>query len=401
MHTQKILRLFFVCLVVLFCTGMPVDCAWARAGDVDVFEWFKKPMPKLPLASKEAFEKATKLVEEVPRNDKALAYTMRIDNTWQKDQALGTQNSFFSEKLFSDVAAFTGKPTINGRSRIDIEAKNLDEDLTAKQWYIGYVVEQGNTIEGFVDHSDDRVESLMVVIKRDYSYYLRTLVLVNGSKIIMVKYYVPIENFQQQAVMQEMVLSSFKLSHLKEREREEMLSHKLRNIAQVKYPADWKVFANSRDGKEVTIANVKKIVKHVGWEFHHQEVESSIEGKVYVMAAPRVDGEKLHEALEEYKRKIESEGIFFGTKIPDDTKFQYTGQAKSASTEVYEGTYSKNAQGDYELWVSVMTGGNYNFFMLLLTPSRNDEFINWAGNTQAYKLMLKELVLLEGAFFGD
>lgn len=401
MFVQKFSRALFVIFVLMFYTGAYANYAYANSGDVDVFEWFKKPMPQLPLANKEAFEKATKHVEEMPHNDEALAYSMRIKNTWQKDGGVRPQNTLLGEKLFLNVSSFVGKPTIFGRSRIDIEVKNLDENLTAKQWYIGYVVEQGNTIEGFVEHGDNRIESLMIVMRHDYSYYLRTLVLVNGSKIIMVKYYVPIENFPQQAVMQAMVLSSFTLTNLKERERAEMLSHKLRDIAQVKYPSGWKVFANSRDGKEVTIANVKEIVKHVGWEFHHQEVETSIEGKVYVMASSRVAGEKLNEALEEYKRKIESEGIFFGTQIPDATKFQYTGQAKSASTEVYEGSYSKNTQGNYELWVSVMTGGNYNFFMLLLTPSRNEEFMNWAENTQSYKLMLKELVFLNNAFLGD
>ena len=400
MLVQVFLRALFILSIMSLYTGLSANHAYAKYGDVDVFEWFKKPMPELPLANQEAFEKATKPVEEVPHNDEALAYSMRIKNTWQKDGGVGAQNTLFGKKLFLNVSSFVGKPTVYGRSRIDIEAKNLDEDLTAKQWYIGYVVEQGNTIEGFIDHSDNRIESLMIVTRHDYSYYLRSLVLVNGSKIIMVKYYVPIENFLQQAVMQEMVLSSFSLTNIKERERGEMLSHKLRDIAQVKYPSGWKVFANSRDGKEVTIANIREVVKEVGWT-GQKLVESSMEGKVYVMVTPRVEGEDHNEILEEYKRKVESEGIFFGSEIPDETKFQYTKQVSSATTKIHKGTYSKNTQADYELWVSVMTAGKYNYFMLLLTPTRNEEFMNWAVNTQSYKVMLKELVLLNNAFFGD
>ena len=390
---QKLIYVLFV-ILFSFVNAHAVHAASARQ-DQDIFKQIKKPMPKIAPLSDADFMNATKRVEKIPHGDKALAYSMRIDKEWTEGRGGVSMNFLLSEKIFLELDTYVSRPTISGRSRIEIEAMNDDDNLSAEQWYISYITEDGLTPEAFVTHSSNKVESLMVVMERDYSYYQRTLVVKNGSKIIMVKYYVPIHYFQEQGPMQAKVLESFKITYPQEETEQEMLMHKFLDISELYYPKGWEIFIRPRERMELTLAKVISVKGDYG-----QVIGKKTEGRLYVMV-DMVDDEyaTLSEDLERYKEKIEIQGMLFGKKLQEDYDFKYAGNMKTPITEVYEGVDSNNTQVEYELWVTAMRGGEYNHFILLMTPSRNEMFRVWAGNTQAYKEVLENYRLSSGAFF--
>ena len=383
---------FFLFLFGLM--GIQVSHAASARQDQDVFKQIKKPMPKMAPLSEADFISATKQVNKVPHGDRALAYSMRIEKDWTEGRGGASMNFLLSEKIFLELDTYVGRPTISGRSRIEIEAMNVEDNLSAEQWYISYLTEDGLTPEAFVTHSDNKVESLMVVMERDYSYYLRTLVVINGSKVIMVKYYVPIHYFQQQGPIQAKILESFKVTHPQKPEEQEMLLHKFLDVAELYYPQGWEVFIKPRERMELTLAKVINVKGQFG-----QSVGKKTEGRLYVMVEMADGYTTLSEDLKSYKEKIEIQGMLFGKKLEEDYDFKYAGNMKSPITEVYEGVDSNNTQVEYELWVTAMRGGEYNHFILLMTPSRNEMFRVWAGNTQAYKKVLENYRLSSGAFF--
>jgi len=392
----KLFKFVVVCLLgAFFIIATPMS-AHAQAAEKDIFARFKKDMPELPLMSEEEFREATKPVKKKPYNEEVLAYSMRIDKEWEEGIDRSSSNFILSEKLFLELNSYWGKPTIAGRSRLVVEALNMEGNLTAEQWYIRYILEGGFTTEGFVTHSPNKVESLMVVMEKDYSYYLRTLVMINGAKVIMVKYYVPVHYIQEQAVMQAMVLSTFKLTHIKKRVYEEMVAYRFLDIAEFKYPPNWKVYARpvrNVDRLEVTLVNMKEVRGSKG------EVTSSLtEGKLDVTVVSSRVKNTLVEEIEEYKKRIEAEGMLIGERISEPYNFTYANNIDFALTEVYKGIDSSDNLSEYEFWFTVMVGGNYYYFILLLTPSRNEMFATWADNTQNYKLMLKDFKPMVGAF---
>ena len=392
----KLFKFVVVCFIGAFFIVTTPMSAHAQAGEKDIFARFKKDMPELPLMSDEEFQEATQPIKKKPYNEEVLAYSMRIDKDWEEGIDRSSSNFILSEKLFLELNSYWGKPTIAGRSRLVVEALNMEGNLTAEQWYIRYILEGGFTTEGFVTHSPDKVESLMVVMEKDYSYYLRTLVTINGSKVIMVKYYVPIHYIKEQAVMQAMVLSTFKLTHVKKRVYEDMVAYRFLDIAEFKYPPNWKVYAKpvrNVDRLEVTLVNMKEVRGSKG-----QVTSSLTEGKLDVTVVSSTVKNTLVEEIEEYKKRIEAEGMLIGERISESYNFTYANNIDFALTEVYKGIDSSDNLSEYEFWFTVMVGGNYYYFILLLTPSRNEMFATWADNTQNYKLMMRDFKPMVGAF---
>ncbi|MCK5374207.1 MAG: hypothetical protein KAJ40_02885 [Alphaproteobacteria bacterium] len=370
----------------------------ASAGrKTDIFERFKKDLPELPLASQEKFLELSKSVTKKPYGEDVLAYSMRIDKDWTEGVDRTSTNFILSEKLFLELSSYYGPPTISGRSRIVIEALNLEGNLTAEQWYIKYILEGGYTTEGFVAHSPNKVESLMVIMERDYSYYLRTLVMINGSKVIMVKYYIPAIFFQEQAVMQAMILNSFKLTYPVQRQYQEMLQYRFLDIAEFKYPAQWKIYARpvrSVDRLNAAVLNVRDGADNSSGK----AVSAATEGKLDVTVISSAIKNTLIEEIAEYKKTIEADGMLIGKRIPEDYEFTYEKNIDFAITEVYKGMDTFENMSEYEFWFTVMVGGNYYYFMMLLTPSRNEMFGTWAENTENYKLMVANFKPMVGAF---
>ena len=389
---------------VLALFGLLLVAPWSAHAQtdskVDIFQRFIKPMPELPLPTQEKFASVTRPVAKKPYDEEVLAYSMRIPKEWEEGVDKTSSNFILSEKLFLELSSYYGPPTISGRSRVVIEALNMEGNLTAEQWYIKFILEGGYTTEGWVVHNKNKVESLMVVMEGDYSYYLRSLVQINGDKIIMVKYYVPIQYFQEQAVIQAMVISSFQITYPKKRKFGEMVPYRFLDIAEVKYPADWKIYAKpvrNMERLKVTILNTRRIgsvydpkTKKTG--------KTETEGKLDVTVISSGVKNTLIDEINNYKEQIEGEGMLISDRIPESFEFQYSDKIDFGVTEVYRGLDSSDNMSEYEFWFTVLVGGNYYYFIMLLTPSRNDMFGVWAENIENYKLIVSQFRPMVGAF---
>lgn len=388
-------RYLLFAILTLF-TGMSMSASANAARENDIFKRFKKPMPEIKLMSEEEFIEKTMEVKKVPYGEEVLSYVMRVDKTWEESEGGGMGNIMLSEKLFQDISTYYGKPTISGRSRLEVQALNIEGTLTAEQWYIKYILEGGFTTEGFITHNDNKVESLMVIMDRDYSFYLRTLVFINGSKVIMVRYYVPVHYIQAEAAMQAQVLASFKLLHKKPRVLAEMASYRFLDVIEAKYPKTWKIYPKvmkTADRMEASLLNIKEIPGGVG-----QQPSVSTQGKVDIVVLSSAANQSLVAQVDDYKKDVEGAGMIIGDKIETKEDFTYNEAMDFGITEVYKGIDSSSNLNDYELWYSVMVGGNYYYMMLLLTPSRNEDFATWADNTQNFKIMVNKLEPMIGAF---
>ncbi len=389
------MRFILSCMMFSICALFAVD-AYASGAKGDIFTRFKKPLPELELLSDEEFRKVTKPIKKKPYGQDVLEYTIRIPKDWVERDDKSSSNFTFSEKLFLELNVFYGKPTPSGRSRLEIEALNLDGGLTAEQWYLKYILDGGYSTEGFVTHSEKKVESLMVVMEQDTSYYVRTLVLLNGDKVIMVKYFVPVYYIRKQAPMQEQVLKSFKLSNDIEKTPIDMDLYRFLDIAELRYPSSWKVFSKplrTVDRMNVSLLNLREVAGKVG-----EKASVSTEGKVDVAVVAASQQVTLIDEVSVYRQKVEAEGMLIGDRLEVRDDFTYNDSMDFAITEVYESLDSTNNLSAYELWFTVAVGGNYYYFFTLLTPSRNERFGVWAENTQSFKAMLEAFSPMSGAF---
>lgn len=388
-----VISAFVLMIISSFVTA---TTARAEVNSNDIISRFKKPMPEIPVMSNEEFINSTKPISKKPYDDESLAYSMRIDNTWEEGIDRTSSNFVMSQKLFLELNSYFSKPTISGRSRIEVEGLNMEGNLTAEQWYIKYILEGGYTTEGFITHDDNKVESLIVVMEEDYSYYLRTIVIINGAKVIMVKYYVPTALIQEQASMQAAVLASFKMTHNKKRVMGETSAYRFLDIAEFKYDSNWSVIAQpvrDVDKLSASVLNTKNVASN-----NNVKDMAAPEGKVIISVISSSINKTLIQEIAEYKEEIESKGMLIAEKIPEDYTFKYAKNIDFAITEVYRGVDSSNSMGEYEFWFSVMVGGNYYYLVMLITPSRNNMFATWAENTENYKILIESFRPMVGAF---
>ncbi len=366
----------------------------------DIFERFLTPMPKFEAIDEKTFIKQTKPIQDTPYGEKVLAYSMRVPQNWTKGDDRSSSNFILSKKLFLELVSYHGKPTIIGRSRVEVQALNLEENLTAVQWYFKFLLAGGYTTEGLVAHNDNKIESLRVVTEDNYSYYMRTLVTINGEKIIMVRHYVPVQIIKQQGAMQEKVVSSFKLTHEIPRKDVATSSYKFLDVAEAFYPESWESIAKplrSADRMEASLVNIKKF-KSATNHSRSNRMETLTEGTVDVLLVSFSNQSSLLDEIEQYKKFFETKGVLLHEKIPNKKKYSYHENIDFALTEVYRGADSTNNLSEFEIWFTVMVGGNYYYFITLLTPSRNEQFTTWAENTRSYELIIQRFSPMSGAF---
>jgi len=389
--------LLLALIVLTVIVSLVASNAYANESS-DIFTRFRKEIPEVPLLEESDFIKKTKPIKRVPYGVKELAYTLRIPKEWDGGKDVGTSNFLVSEKLFVELNSFKGKPSITGRSRIEVQAIKIENNLTAEQWYLEYILDGGYAVEGFETHNENKVETLMVQNDENFSYFVRSLAFLNGNYMVVVRYFVPVKHIQSEAVMQAQVIKSFELTNPQEREKPEFEIYRFLDVAEVNYPKSWRLFTKpmrSVDYMDVTLMNIQE-VKRMGQ--NRITTSSASNGKMDVVVVSASAKPKLIEEIAEYRRKIESDGILIGKRMNLYGEISYDDSMDFYITEAYDGIDSSNNLSEYEIWFTVMVGGNYYYFLMLLTPSRNENFSIWAENIQNYKLMVEHFKPMTGAF---
>ncbi len=372
---------------------------WASAattsGISDGIERFKKPMPPVDLMPEQQFLDMTQEHKTVPYGDKSLGYSIRWPKDWVAGEDKGSSNFELNTKLFTSINIWYSPPRMGGRSRIEVKAVDLEFQLTAEQWFLQNVLESGQTLEGFLVHSEKKVEALMIVMEDDTSYYVRTVTLLNGKRVLQAQFFVPMFFWNDERALQAQCLSSFSITYPTESIIENMLAFQFLDVAEVKYPESWKVRSKpltSVERMNVKFLNIRETKNKVG------RIDESIEGQVDATLVSTQTSSSLIKEIEQYKKTLEGTGMLLGKKLENKEDYNYSKNFSFALTEVYEGIDSTNDSMEYELWVSVMVSGGYYYFVSLLTPSRNETYFIWARNTQTYKQIINGTIPSAGGF---
>ncbi len=389
--------LFLICFAVglLLASHHNANSADGEAKKSTAIDRFKKPMPEMQPLEMEKFIELTEEHKDIPYNDKSLAYSIRWPKGWEKGEDKKVGNFDLNTKLFTSISIFHGPPRMGGRSRLEIKAVDLQYQLTAEQWYLQYVLESGQTLEGFIVHSERKVEALKIVMEHDTSYYVRSTILLNGRRVLMAQYYVPMFFWNDEKALQARCVQSFKELYPREDTIENMAAFQFLDIAEVKYPESWKIWAKPlKDVNKMNIKflNVRETITR--WK----QTQESIEGQVDATLVSSLSSDSLLREIEEYKKTLEGTGMLVGTKMYTEPELDYNENFSFAVTEVYEGIDSTNDSIDYELWFTVMVSGNYYYFITLLTPSRNESYFTWARNSQTYKIIIEGITPSSGGF---
>lgn len=359
-------------------------CGFVAAGQAqDTLAVFEKDVPVYTLegAELEAFKAEAEVRENVPFQDDLLAYRLELPAKWK------TANSFgysLSGDVLVEIGRYNGPVKFNKASSfVTIQAMELDYQTSAVEWFASDASRNGYSVRGAKEHNPGFVESLHIQLHRGESYAVRSLVFLNGSRLVRAAYYLPLDSWKEERTQQNHVMRSFKLQNIVEENSEDTKRYDFYDVASFDYPVSWKMFFHGTK----TLDRVEASLIQYD-ELRFKGRRKFINGRVELKVFSQFITDSLEKEMTKHLEGLVDGGLVVQGFRDDTEKLILAKEFSNVRVQVYEVLDSKNPSRDTELWLVGMTAGDYFYVTSLLTPERNQHYDLWTRNTQAYRLML-------------
>jgi hypothetical protein len=227
----------------------------ARAQGVD-----PDKVPKIPhytTLTEAQFETDSAVHKDVPQGDKYLAYSIRLPKGWRASSdsvsnaaalsAAAGDKKKANQRLLGKVGEYLGPLNGDFPSRIVIEAMSLDYDISARNWFLNYVLMNGFTLQGMDVIDKTRIEALYVMVEGDTTYVVRTIAQINGPRIVLASYYLPEASWNTERAVQEKAIESFTFDNPEQVRIEQTHTYAFLDLVRFDYPQSWKLLAPNID----------------------------------------------------------------------------------------------------------------------------------------------------------
>ena len=341
-----------------------------------------KPLTEVePIPLKE-FENLTKTVKEMPYDDNFLEYQIDLPKDFKPSTSkLNVYQSAenVSQRVLGVVSRHAGPPIGYVRSSFVLEALELTYEISARNWFINYIISNGLSLEQVGQGTDNSIEAIYIEVEDDVTYIVRIKAVKNGPRMVMARYYLPQELYKQDRVLQAQVIDSFELMNTETTTVENRKLYGFLDQSYIKYLASWELDAPYIRSIDRMHARVFRNVKG-----------DRLDGQIDVYLSKK-DGKKTRsEEIKTYREKLIFKGYDLNGFI-EKANFKYHRDMRFGITEVYS-LKSQNQQFlDYEVWFTFLENKDYYYFVVMYTPERKVSFAPWARNIEAYKVLLKNL----------
>lgn len=403
--------LVFFALLMLAAAG-----GGARAQRLDLDLTAIKTVPSYTdELTDETFLQQTEPYEETPANDQFLAYRVRLPIGWQRaddsfeqakpddidedspefvvDSELinlrndgkgapeapgGGARNAVSHQVLIKVATFFGSANLDSTSRFEIRAIKLEHEITARNWFLQFIINNGYVLQGMTEYSDRRVEALYALVEGDYSYYVRSIVELNGPRVTLISYYLPDKYWNQDRALQERVIKSFRFTNPDKSKVELSRTYAFFDMLEFDYPSSWRLQTpelysiEGMDAKLLYSLDQRTLAGEINIHIVSTELDTT-----------------LAQEVETLKDKIGEMGLRIGALIETPDKYKFRNHISFSRVEVYRANNKKGTLVDYEYWLAIMAESRYYYMVSMLTPGRNAEFRTWARNTEAFEAIIE------------
>ena len=368
--------------ILLFALGIFTLAVLPQEAEAQkIKELFSKEMPKFQDIPDAQFEQMTELYEDVPFGDRYLAYKVRLPKDWAPPDDVSLSNYSLSSRLMGDIALFYSPPRIDApRSKFQIQALKLEYEMTAEQWLLQFILQNGFTLEGLEYFSPDKVGALHVYVTEGETFVVRSVAQINGKRMVLAQYIVPANYWMKEAPMIAESLATFELLNPEKAVIENMVVFPFLDIAQFSYPESW----DPRSNPVRTIDRIQATVNNI-----REGASKTLDGQIQVDMVSAFIVDDLEAELDNLKENLREKGLITSDLIETKEDTVFHPQVNFGFTDVFEGNNTENNVLRYEIWISVLALDNYYFFVTLITPHRDEEFFTWSRNVGAYKALLK------------
>ncbi len=383
---MKILRpLLIICLLSV---GAPMSIQAAElAIDLDRI----KPLSELDLIPAEEFENQTSVIEAMPYDDEFLAYQVRLPEGWQETtvnlNAINIKDEGgVAQNVLGVVSRYVSPAKNYMRSIFTVEAVELIHEIDARNWFIHYILKSGLALEQVGVEENGEVQAMYIEVQGDVTYAVRVKSVMNGPRMVLARYYVPVELYKEEVIQQAQVIESFELINRQDVNIEPLKVHNFIGQSYFDYPESWRLNAPR-----------VRSVDRMDAQLFHRKKNGKMAGQINMFLVSKSLDTTRSKELSYYKDQFNIEG-YQVHKLIEKIEADYHENMNFGVTQAYSMKSSSSQLVDYELWVSVLENENYFYIVSLFTPSRKDDFYTWARNSKSYKLLLSNIRLeSEGA----
>lgn len=344
-----------------------------------------KKMPRFTTLTVEQFENQSDLHEVSPKADKFLAYQIHLPKGWQKASSDKTidlkkgDEAHVSHRVLGLIAKYYAPQTMEISSEVVIQALELDYSISARNWFLNYVLANGYTLLGMDQLSTTRIEGLYVLVKKDQSFIVRTVAEINGPRMVLTSYQMPEEKWDVEKAIQEKVITSFRFLHPEKPRMEPAHTYVYLDLLRFDYPQSWQLTAPSVravEGMDVRLVDVT--VK-----------DNTLNGQVDIHIESTDADKTLAQMIKDVRGAVKSLGLEIGDIIEAPNDYTFHHHVYFNKVEVYEVHSRDNEHGSYELWLAIMIEDRYYYVVSMITPGRNNEFVRWARNIEAFRSVIE------------
>lgn len=342
----------------------------------------------------------TQPVSEEPLGDKFLSFQMRMPLGWTKASTVEQDKAFLkyddddsnkqkkdaqtalSARILGVVTKYYGPTRIDYVDFFQIEAMNLDYELSVRNWFLNYVFTRGFTLQGMERTGEDSLEAQYVTLVGDTAYVFRVRAQANGPRVVLVTYAVPEQYWEKERAMQERVVNSFKFVSPEKTLNEHTRTYAFLDLLRFDYPASgWRLIApniysaEGMDAKLVSTQDKKTVSGEIDMRIISTELDTSLAEEVGYL-----------------KEDIQERGLTIGNLIEVlDKDYKFGDHILYNRVEIYEAKDASRKIQDHEMWLAVLVEDRYYYIVTMLTPSRNSDFYTWAKNNEAFQVVIESL----------
>lgn len=335
------------------------------------------------------FQAQSKKMEETfEKGEPLVAYRIYVPKDWT-DNLMNTASEAKTvpgageASIFSMIGRYIGNAKNLQRSYVTVESNPLGHEIRARDWIVNQILSSGVSLTALTEKSPKEAEVLYVQMDKDTSYVVRARVLINANQVIVVRHFLPQDNYETDMVEQQKILSSFTLLNVSNKTIENHLTFGFLDQSYFNYPESWNL-------KERTILTVDRMSVMLTQE-RKQRDENILEGHIKVNAISRLLNTSLSKELQDFKSGLNIPGYKIGARI-ETLKFAKDPSISFQKTEVYRlEPDDKINMRPYEFMISVMQGAEYNYILSMISPSRDLEFYTWAKNMEVAKIVIESV----------
>ena len=347
-----------------------------------------KQIPTFTTLTQEQFEAQSDLHTATPSDDKYLAYSIRLPKGWQKasgeklyDKTSGSQDHL-THHILGRIAKYYAPQTMAISSYIDIEAMSLDFNISARNWFLNYILTNGFSLLGMKEVAPNRLVGLYDRVVNSQSYVVRTMAQINGPRIVLISYSMPEENWEDEKALQEKVIDSFAFLNPEKASAESSRTYVYLDLLRFDYPQSWQLLnptINATEGMNVRLIDSKD--------------KESLDGQIEIRVESTDSDKTLAQQVQDLRNNLRTEGLEIGGLIESPSDYKFHKQVYFNKVEVYDAHGRENEFGAQELWLAIMIEDRYYYIVSMVTPGRNHDFLRWAKNIESFRTIVESFRL--------